>query len=86
MHALFTLNGQELICINSNLEHGFTFSPAMSLYVNCETEAEIDELFENLSHDGQVLMPLDQYPYSEKYARLVDKFGVSWQLNLEISS
>ena len=82
MHATFTLNGQEFMCIDSNIEHGFTFTPALSLYVNCATEAELETLFEKLSSDGQVLMPLDSYPFSAKYAWISDKFGVSWQLNL----
>ena len=82
MHATFTLNGQEFMCIDSNIEHGFTFTPAMSIYVNCESEAEIDRLFDALSNTGQVLMPLDRYPFSEKFAWLADRFGVSWQLSL----
>ena len=82
MHATFSLGGQEFMCIDSNIEHGFTFTPAMSIYINCETEAEIDRLFESLSQAGQVLMPLDRYPFSEKFAWLADRFGVSWQINL----
>jgi predicted 3-demethylubiquinone-9 3-methyltransferase (glyoxalase superfamily) len=81
-HAIFSVNGQEFMCIDSNLEHDFTFTPAISLYVNCQTEAEIDRLFEKLSNGGQILMPLDRYPFSEKFAWIADKFGVSWQLNL----
>jgi len=82
MHALFALNGQSFMCIDSNVKHEFTFTPAMSIFVNCETEAEIDSLFEKLSHGGQVLMPLERYPFSEKYVWFSDKFGVSWQLSL----
>ena len=82
MHAAFSLNGQEFMCIDSNVKQDFTFTAAMSIYVNCETEAEIDRLFEKLSHAGQVFMPLDGYPFSEKFAWVSDKFGVSWQLNL----
>jgi len=82
MQATFSLGGQEFMCIDSNIKHQFTFTPAMSLYVNCGTEAEIDGLFEKLSHAGQVLMPLDRYPFSEKFAWVSDRFGVSWQLNL----
>jgi len=81
-HAIFSLYGQEFMCIDSNQQHEFTFTPAISLYVNSETEAEIDKLFEKLSNGGQVLMPLDRYPFSEKFAWIADKFGVSWQLNL----
>jgi predicted 3-demethylubiquinone-9 3-methyltransferase (glyoxalase superfamily) len=86
MHALFSLNGQEFMCIDSSIEHAFTFTPAISIYVQCESEAEIDKLFEKLSSGGQVLMPLDQNPFSDKYAWLSDKFGVSWQLSLSKSA
>jgi predicted 3-demethylubiquinone-9 3-methyltransferase (glyoxalase superfamily) len=82
MLATFKLKGQEFMCIDSNIEHDFTFTPALSLYVNCATEAELETLFEKLSSGGQVLMPLDRYPFSAKYAWISDKFGVSWQLNL----
>jgi predicted 3-demethylubiquinone-9 3-methyltransferase (glyoxalase superfamily) len=82
MHATFRLNGQEFMCIDSNIEHDFTFTPALSFYVNCATVAEIETLFEKLSFGGQILMPLDRYPFSAKYAWISDKFGVSWQLNL----
>ena len=82
MLATFALNGQEFMCIDSNVEHGFTFTPAMSLYVICTSEAEIDQLFEKLSQDGQILMPLGPYPFSEKFGWVADQYGVSWQLNL----
>ncbi len=82
MHALFSLNGQEFMCIDSNVRHNFTFTPAMSLYVTCDTEAKIDELFEKLSEQGQVFMPLSRYPFSDKYGWLADKYGVSGQLSL----
>lgn len=81
-HATFTLHGQEFMCIDSNVSHGFSFTPAMSLYVKCASEAEIKMLFEKLSEGGQIFMPLDKYPFSEKYGWVSDKFGVSWQLNL----
>lgn len=82
MHATFTLNGQEFMCIDSNVKHDFTFTPSMSLYVNCDTEEEIDEVFNKLVQEGEVLMPLAAYPFSKKFGWLNDKYGVSWQLNL----
>ncbi|MFN2195258.1 MAG: VOC family protein [Anaerolineales bacterium] len=82
MLAIFSLNGQEIMCIDSNVSHGFTFTPAMSLYVNCQTEAEVERLFEALSADGEIMMPLQAYPFSEKFAWVADRFGVSWQINL----
>jgi predicted 3-demethylubiquinone-9 3-methyltransferase (glyoxalase superfamily) len=80
--AAFTLGGQRFFCIDSWVQHGFTFTPALSLHVVCGSEAEIDERFARLSEGGEVLMPLGEYPFSRKYAWLQDRFGVSWQLSL----
>jgi len=80
--AVFTIKGQEFMCIDSYVNHGFTFTPAMSLFVNCDSEDEINGLFEALSTDGQVMMPLGAYPFSKKFGWVSDKYGVSWQLTL----
>lgn len=80
--ARFSLEGQVFMCIDSSVKHAFTFTPAISLYVTCDTEAEIDRLFALLSQDGQVFMPLAAYPFSPKFGWVGDKFGVSWQLGL----
>jgi predicted 3-demethylubiquinone-9 3-methyltransferase (glyoxalase superfamily) len=80
MTVTFQLDGQEFTALNGGPE--FTFSPAISFFVNCATEEEIDRLFKKLSEGGQVLMELDKYPFSDKFAWIADKFGVSWQLNL----
>ena len=85
MHAVFSLQGQNFMCIDSNVKHGFTFTPAMSLFVTCESEEEIARLFSSLSQGGQVLMPLAAYPFSPKYCWLNDRFGVSWQLSLPLA-
>ncbi len=82
MHATFTLKGQTFMCIDSTIKHEFTFTPSISLFVTCDTEEEIDRLFEQLSLDGQVLMALSPTPVSEKFGWIQDGFGVSWQLNL----
>ncbi|WP_370457453.1 VOC family protein [Sporosarcina sp. JAI121] len=59
--------------IDNYIPHEFTFTPAISLFVTCDTEVENDRLFEQLSQDGQVL-ELSPIP-------LCGKFGVSRQLN-----
>lgn len=82
IQATFTLHGQEFMCIDSYVNHNFTFTPAMSLYVTCNTEEEIETAFNKLAEDGAVLMPLGAYPFSEKFGWLNDKYGVSWQLTL----
>ncbi|MEM7124679.1 MAG: VOC family protein [Chloroflexota bacterium] len=78
--ATFTLNGQEYMAIDTSIEHAWTFTPAISLHVTCESPAEVDRLYVALSQDGEVFMPLDTYPFSPRYTWFSDKFGVSWQI------
>jgi predicted 3-demethylubiquinone-9 3-methyltransferase (glyoxalase superfamily) len=82
MQATFTLKGQEIMCIDSDVKHGFTFTPSFSLFITCDTEEEINRLYESLFEGGEALMPLDDYSFSKKFGWVNDKFGVSWQLNL----
>jgi predicted 3-demethylubiquinone-9 3-methyltransferase (glyoxalase superfamily) len=81
-NAVLEINAQEFRFFDSAVKHAFTFTPAISLFVDCETPAEIDRLFAGLSQDGTVLMPLAPYPFSQKFGWVADRFGVSWQLNL----
>ena len=80
--ATFTLAGQQYMCIDSPAPHAFTFTPAVSLFVNCVDEAEIDRLYAALGEQGTDLMPLGSYGFSAKFGWINDRFGVSWQLNL----
>lgn len=80
--ADFTLAGQDVICIDSPARHAFTFTPSMSLFVECEDEAEFDAALAQLSNGGAVLMPPDNYGFSRKFGWVNDRFGVSWQVNL----
>lgn len=83
LQAVFSIKEQEFMCMDSSIKHDFTFTPALSLCVNCDTEDEIDSYFEKLSQGGQVLIPLESYPTGGKFGWVEDKYGVSWQLNLE---
>jgi predicted 3-demethylubiquinone-9 3-methyltransferase (glyoxalase superfamily) len=56
--ASFTLAGHHLICIDSSVRHAFTFTPSISIFVDCESETELDEAFKQLSAGGEVLMEL----------------------------
>src|SRR6266496_3090183 len=80
MSATFRLDGLEFIALNGGPQ--FKFTPAISFFVKCKTQPEIDDLWKKLSSGGTVLMELDKYPFSEKFGWVQDKFGVSWQLNL----
>ena len=68
MSATFQLDGQEFFALNGGPQ--FTFSPAISFFVNCETQQEVDDLWEKLSEGGT----------KERCGRLKDKYGLSWQI------
>jgi predicted 3-demethylubiquinone-9 3-methyltransferase (glyoxalase superfamily) len=68
MSATFQLAGQEFYALNGGPQ--FTFTPAISLFVNCETQEEVDALWERLSEGGQKL----------PCGWLTDRYGVSWQI------
>jgi predicted 3-demethylubiquinone-9 3-methyltransferase (glyoxalase superfamily) len=82
MKARFTVGGQTVMCIDSPVKHAFTFTPAFSLFVDCESEEDIRRLAAALGEGGVALMPLGSYGFSRQFAWLNDRFGVSWQLNL----
>jgi len=68
MSATFQLDGQEFMALNGGPQ--FTFSPAISFFVNCETQEEVDELWEKLSAGGE----------KQRCGWLKDKYGLSWQI------
>jgi predicted 3-demethylubiquinone-9 3-methyltransferase (glyoxalase superfamily) len=80
--ARFTLAGREYMAIDSAAAHNFTFTPAFSIFVTCESEAELEQLYAALNVGGGVLMPLDNYGFSRKFGWVNDRYGVSWQMNL----
>jgi predicted 3-demethylubiquinone-9 3-methyltransferase (glyoxalase superfamily) len=83
MKASFSIAGQTVLCIDSPMKHDFSFTPAISLFVECESEEQLDRLCAALSEGGKFFMPLGSYGFSRKFAWLNDRFGVSWQLNLK---
>ena len=80
--ASFSLGDQTIHCTDSFVKHGFSFTPAFSLFVDCTSEEEIGRLYAALSTGGATLMPLGEYGFSRKFGWINDRFGVSWQLNL----
>jgi len=58
-------------------------TPSVSLFVECETQAEVDAVFGRLSEGGSVLMLPANYGFSTKFTWVNDRFGVSWQLNFQ---
>lgn len=83
MKAVFSIAGQTIVCIDSPVPHEFAFTPAISLFVDCACVEEIDRLSAALAADGSVLMPLGEYGFNRRFAWITDRFGISWQLDLE---
>lgn len=82
--ALFTICGREFMCSDSPIEHGFDFTPSSSTFVNFDSIAELERVFGVLSAGGEVLMPLGNYGFSQRFGWVNDRFGVSWQLNFAV--
>jgi predicted 3-demethylubiquinone-9 3-methyltransferase (glyoxalase superfamily) len=78
----FALAGQDFLCTDSPPVHDFSFTPSFSIWIETESEEEIQRLFAALSDGGTQLMPLDDYGFSRHFGWVNDRFGVSWQLNL----
>jgi predicted 3-demethylubiquinone-9 3-methyltransferase (glyoxalase superfamily) len=68
--ALFSLEGQEFMAMDGGTAHDFSFTPAISLFVNCETQSRVDQLWAKLSDAGEL----------QRCGWLSDRYGVSWQI------
>lgn len=82
LRAVAEIAGQKVMVHDTFVTHGFDFTPSFSFFVDCADAGEIDRLFAALSEGGGVLMPLDNYGWSERFGWVNDRFGVSWQVNL----
>ncbi len=76
------ISGLKVMAFDSPVHHAFTFTPALSLFVDCASEVEQERLVATLGEGGGTLMPLDNYGFSRRFAWVNDRFGVSWQINL----
>jgi predicted 3-demethylubiquinone-9 3-methyltransferase (glyoxalase superfamily) len=74
----FELSGQPFMAISAGPR--FRFTPAVSFLVRCGSKDEVDELWAKLAQGGATLMPLDSYPFSERYGWAEDRYGLSWQV------
>jgi predicted 3-demethylubiquinone-9 3-methyltransferase (glyoxalase superfamily) len=80
--ARFRIAGLTVLCSDSHVKHAFSFTPASSLFVECESEEELERLHSAFADGGATLMPPDAYGFSRRFAWVNDRFGVSWQLNV----
>lgn len=69
-HGRFLLHNQEFLAFDSHQDHDFSMTGAISFYVNCESQEEVDALWEKLSQNGEIM----------KCGWLKDKYGVTWQI------
>ncbi|WP_428261087.1 VOC family protein [Haliangium sp.] len=74
----FEIAGQRFTALNGGTQ--FTINPTISFFVRVDAAEEAERLFTSLAEGGKVMMPLDAYPWSERYAWVQDRFGVSWQV------
>ena len=87
--GVFTLNGTDYMVSESNYNHAWSFTPAVSLLISDKSEDLIQTLFEKLSSNGgQIMIPLDDYQgegdygFGKKFGWCEDKYGISWQFVL----
>jgi predicted 3-demethylubiquinone-9 3-methyltransferase (glyoxalase superfamily) len=78
MVVTMDMSGQPFMILNGGPK--YHPNPSVSFFFVMETNAEIDQAFSVLSAGGKVMMPLQSYPWSEYYAWVQDRYGVSWQL------
>ena len=78
--VIFEIMGKKFMGLNG----GANYRPnaSISFSITCRSTEELDMAWKLLIKDGQTLMPIDQYPWSDRYGWLQDKYGVSWQLTL----
>ena len=77
-NGCFTLDGTTFHAFDAGPK--FQFNPSISFFVIFETAEEIDSVWEQLIDGGEAMLPLDTYPWSERYGWVTDRFGLSWQL------
>ncbi len=88
-YGVFALNGTDYMVSESNYNHGWSFTPAVSLFIRDNSDDMIMTLFEKLSSNGgQIMVPLDNYGgegdygFGKKFGWCEDKYGISWQFVL----
>lgn len=74
----FKLGDQQFLALNGGPK--FKFTPAISMFVVCENDKEINSLWSKFTEGGSELMPLGKYDWSELYGWVKDKYGLTWQI------
>jgi predicted 3-demethylubiquinone-9 3-methyltransferase (glyoxalase superfamily) len=77
----FQLEGQNFTSMNAGPH--FKINESISFFAYCESDKKVEKVYNKLCEGRKVLFPLDKYDWSPKYAWVIDKFGLSWQLDVE---
>jgi predicted 3-demethylubiquinone-9 3-methyltransferase (glyoxalase superfamily) len=80
MVVMFEIAGKKIMGLNGGPM--FSINPSISFFVTCESDEEIENSWRKLIDGGTAMMPLDKYPWAEKFGFVKDKFGMTWQLIL----
>lgn len=78
--TMFEVLGQKMMGLNA--DPIFSPNPSISFFVTLEDKALLSQVWDKLSENGKIMMPLGEYPWSKWYGWVEDSFGVSWQLSL----
>ena len=74
----FELSGQDFMAISAGPY--FKFTPAASFLIACDTKEDVDMAWKEFMEGGTAMMELGEYPFSEKYGWVQDRYGLSWQV------
>jgi predicted 3-demethylubiquinone-9 3-methyltransferase (glyoxalase superfamily) len=91
-YGIFKIASQQVVCMNAPPPGSrgndiapwpeFEFNPAMTIYVERDSEEGFDKLYEALSEGGDKYLPAQSYGFSPKFAWVNDRYGISWRINL----
>ncbi len=85
MHARIVFGGDNIIMVSDTMKgHQVSTNGNIQLSIGLEDVEKTNELFNNLSHGGEITMPLQDTFWGARFGMLKDKFGVSWMLNCEL--
>ena len=80
MVVMLELYGKRIMCLNGGPQ--FKITPAISLFVLCETVGKTNEIYDKLMQGGKAMIPIDKQPWSERYGWVQDKYGMTWQVSV----
>mgnify|MGYP000070407106 CR=1 FL=1 len=80
MAVVYKIYGRRFMNFNGGPE--YSINPSISFFISAANQEEIEVFWNKLSNGGNIMMPLNKYPWSEQYGWCADQYGVNWQLML----